>query len=116
MDGAGFTRTTFTIQQVCYCDIHLTVVRQKLEQMHERPGENIDAGMAPDNKQFSVVAGGGYRAGTTGQNGYTIPAFEVDDISKVHTVFKTGPYLNPDGLSSFGTDYCCLWGEKSFCL
>jgi S1-C subfamily serine protease/DNA-binding beta-propeller fold protein YncE len=48
--------------------------------------------LAPDGKNVSHVAGGGYRSGPEGTRGYTVPAFPAGDVSAARIAYDIGAY------------------------
>lgn len=75
--------------------LHFKFNNQVLEliDINLNPGSNgKDIIISPDGKSVSYIAGGGYRSGTQGQNGYTIPAFYENDITKASIAYDVGNY------------------------
>lgn len=65
----------------------------ELINLNLKPGSNgKDLVISPDGKSVSYVSGGGYRSGSDGQNGYTIPAFYDYDITKASVAYNVGNY------------------------
>ncbi|HLX62939.1 MAG TPA: trypsin-like peptidase domain-containing protein [Planctomycetota bacterium] len=73
---------------MCY---DVSAGKPKLQQINKSPGANGQAlRISPDGKSVSYVAGGGYRAGAAGFNGYTVPAFDPEDIRLAHAAYDVG--------------------------
>lgn len=65
----------------------------KPQQLQARPGENLRRiVISPDGKHVSPVAGGGFRAGSGTQNGYTIPSLQAGNLTVCDAAFNTDAY------------------------